>query len=103
MINFFEMWSKYLLNQTRAPIGDDLLNEKYVRDLGESVKGDTIKISSLDFNNTYGEFISTADFGSIEKFFDSQVNGLYSYQSLLNFYIEKALLQIATFAKGLMY
>ena len=54
MINFFEMWSKYLLNQTRAPIGDDLLNEKYVRDLGESVKGDTIKISSLDFNNTYG-------------------------------------------------
>ena len=103
MINVFEIWSRYLFNQNQAPIGDDLLNEKYVRDSGGSVKGDTIKISSLDFNNTYGKFVSAADFGSIKKFFDSQVNGLYSYQSLLNFYIEKALLQIATFAKGLMY
>ena len=40
MINVYELWSRYLFNSNQAPIGDALLDNKYIRDA--DVVGDAV-------------------------------------------------------------
>ena len=52
MINVYELWSRYLFNQNLAPIGDALLDDKYIRD--KNAIGDAVTIKASEFNASYG-------------------------------------------------
>ena len=54
MINVYELWSRYLFNQNQAPIGDALLDDKYIRD--KNAIGDAVTIKASEFNASYGQF-----------------------------------------------
>ncbi|MFW1853252.1 putative Ig domain-containing protein [Acinetobacter guillouiae] len=83
MINIYELWSRYLFNSNQSPIGDALLDNKYIRDTKEL--GDVVTIKASEFNASYGQFIKGSDFGAIQKFFVDQIdpNENFNYQNLL--------------------
>ncbi len=56
MINVYELWSRYLFNQNLAPIGDALLDDKYIRD--KNAIGDAVTIKASEFNASYGQFMT---------------------------------------------
>lgn len=62
MITIEQLWSRFLFNQNQAPIGDALLDGKYIRNSDlENTKGDVVEISASEFQNKYGKFVKAMD------------------------------------------
>ena len=83
LVSVDEILARYIWNQEKAPSRTELIDDKWIRET--NAVGEALIIDANEFMcHGGGRFVSAADFGMFEKFFDYKSNILAGNYNFLN-------------------